>query len=146
MQLSLMTGFSLHSIPTTRAKIRQICSLKILHGNIKLGRRGKTVEIDESMCGHKRKYNRGQVSEGAWVFGMVERGNGRAFIFCVPDRTRETLVTRLIQEFIEPGTVILSDKFSPYFNLKDIGYTHLMVNHSENFVDPYTEAHSNTTT
>ena len=94
------------------------------------------MEIDESMFGHTRKYNRGRLSEGAWVFGMVERGSGRAFIFCVPDGTRETLLTRLVQEFIEPGTVILSDKFSPYFNLKDVGYTHLMVNHSENFVDP----------
>ena len=55
-----------------------------------------------------------------------------------------TLVTRLVQEFIQLGTVILSDKFSPYFNLNDIGYTHLMVNHCENFVDPYTGAHTNT--
>ena len=139
-----MTGISLRTIATTLAKIRQICSLKILHGNIKLGGRGKTVEIDESMFGHKRKYNRGRVSEGAWVFGMVERGSGRALTFRVSDRTRETLVTRLVQEFIQPGTVIISDKFSPYFNLNDIGYTHLMVNHSENFVDPYIGAHTNT--
>ena len=39
--------------------------------------------------------------------------------------------------------VIISDKFSPYFNLNTIRYIHLMVNHSENFVDPYTGAHSN---
>ena len=54
-QLSLMTGISLRNIATTFAKIREICSLKTLHGNIKLGGRGKTVEIDESMFGHKRK-------------------------------------------------------------------------------------------
>ena len=36
-QLSLMTGFSLRTIATTLSKIRQICSLKILDGNIKLG-------------------------------------------------------------------------------------------------------------
>ena len=112
-QLSLMTGISLHTIATTLAKI--------LHGNIKLGGRGKTVEIDESMFGHKRKYNRGRVSEGAWVFGMVERGSGRALTFRFPDCTRETLVTQLVQEFIQPGTVILSDKFSPNFNLNDMG-------------------------
>ena len=51
------------------------------------------MEIDESMFGDKRKYNRGRVSEGVWVFGMVERGSGRALTFRVPDRTRETLVT-----------------------------------------------------
>ena len=37
-----------------------------------------------------------------------------------------------------------SDKFSLYFNLNAIGYTHVMVNHSENFVHPYTAAHTNT--
>ena len=80
-QRSLITGFSLRTIATTLAKIRQICSLKILHGNIKQGGRGKTVEIDESMFEHKRKYNRGRVSEGTWVFGMVERGSSLALTF-----------------------------------------------------------------
>ena len=52
--------------------------------------------------------------------------------------------SRLVREFVEPGTMIISDKCSTYFNLKDVGYIHLMVNHSENFFDPYTGAHSNT--
>ena len=43
-QLSFMTGISLRNIATTFAKVREICSLKTLHGNIKLGGRGKTVE------------------------------------------------------------------------------------------------------
>ena len=102
------------------------------------------MEIDKSMFGNKRKYKRGHVSESQWVFGMVEQGTGWILVFCVPDRQRETLVTRLVREFIEPGTVIISDKFLPYFNLNDVGYIHLMVNSSENFVDTYTGAHSNT--
>ena len=102
------------------------------------------MEIDKSMFGNKRKYKRGHVSESQWVFGMVEQGTGWILVFCVPDRQRETLVTRLVREFIEPGTVIISDKFLPYFNLNDVGYIHLMVNPSENFVDTCTGAHSNT--
>ena len=67
---------------------------------------GKTIEIDESMFGHKRKYNHGRVSQGTWVFGMVERGTGRALAFGVPNRTRETLVPGLVQKFVEPGTYL----------------------------------------
>ena len=56
------------------------------------------------MFGNKWKYKRGHVSESQWVFGMVEQGTGWILVFCVPDRQRETLVTRLVREFIEPGT------------------------------------------
>ena len=75
---------------------------------------------------------------------MVEWDTERSLVFHVPDCQQETLVTRLVREFVELGTVIISEKFSPYFNLNDVGYIHLMVNHLENFVDPYTGAHSNT--
>ena len=81
--------------------------MKILKGNLKLGDQGKTVEIDKSMFGNKRKYNRGRVSEGRWVFGMVERDTGRSLVFRVPDHQRETLVTRLVHEFIGNQTSAL---------------------------------------
>ena len=55
-KVSLMTGLSLRTVITALQRLRDICSLKILHGNLKLGGRGKTIEIDESMFGHKRKY------------------------------------------------------------------------------------------
>ena len=67
-------------------KICNICSMKILNGNFTLGGRGKAVEIDKSMFGNKRKYNRGRVSEGQWVFGMVEWDIGRSLVFRVTDR------------------------------------------------------------
>jgi len=96
-KVSLLTGLSIRTVVTVLQRLREICSLKILHGNIKLGSHGKTVEIDESMFGHKCKYNRGRIGRGTWVFGMVERGTGRALTFRVPNRARETLVTRLVQ-------------------------------------------------
>ena len=96
------------------------------------------------MFSHKRKYNHGRINRGTWVFGMVEWSTGWALAFRVPNRTRETLVAGLVQQFVEPGTTIISDRFSLYFNLNSLGYIHIMVNHSENFVDPFTGAHSHT--
>ena len=78
---------------TVLDKIRNIFSKKILNSNFTLGGRGKTVEIDKSMFGNKQKYNCGCVSEGQWVFGMVERGTGQSLVFRVPDHQQETLVT-----------------------------------------------------
>ena len=71
---------------------------------------------------------------------MVERDTGRSLVFRDPDHQQETLVTRLVHMFVEPGTVIISDKFLPYFNLNNVGYIDLMVNNSKNFVDPCTGA------
>ena len=102
------------------------------------------MEIDESKFGAKRKYKRGRVSEGLWVFGVVERGSQKVLLFGVPDRTRETLVHRLITTHIRPGTVIYSDQFTPYIPLNQLGYIHLSVNHSKNFVDPDSGANTNT--
>ncbi|XP_078361798.1 uncharacterized protein LOC144646145, partial [Oculina patagonica] len=139
-----LTRLSLPTVVTVLQSLRDICSEKILQGNIKLGGRGKTVEIDESMFSHGRKDNRGQIERGTWVFGMVERGTDRALTFRVPESSREARGTKLLQQFVEPGTLIISsDKFSPDFNLNSIGYIHL-VNNSKKFVDPYTGAHTNT--
>lgn len=74
-----------------------------------LGSQGKTVELIEAMFGPKRKYNRGKIDIGTWVFDMVERGTGMAFT--LSNRTKETLVTGQVQHFVAPATMIVSDKF-----------------------------------
>lgn len=52
-------------------------------------------------------------------------------------RDRGTLLP-LIEKYIRPGSVIISDQWGAYNSIKDlgVGYTHFTVNHSENFVDP----------
>lgn len=49
----------------------------------------------------------------------------------------------IIQEWILPGTTIISDYWRSYNCLEREGYVHLKVNHSLNFKDPETGAHTN---
>ena len=61
----------------------------------------------------------------------------------VPDRSTATLLP-IIQQFVLPGTRILSDEWAAYFVLQTQGYDHGTVNYSEHFVDPVTQVHTNT--
>jgi hypothetical protein len=108
----------------------------------KIGGKGKVVEIDESKFG-KRKYNRGHHVEGQWVFGGVERGSGRTFLVSIHDRSEQTLIG-LIKEWTDHNTTIISDCWAPYKSIPRAGYKHFTVNHSIQFVDPTTGAHTNT--
>ena len=80
--------------------------------------------------------------DGKWVFGAIERESGKCFFAVVDDRSQDTLIP-IIQRYIAPGTTIISDCWRSYNSLKDLGYTHLTVNHSKNFKDPDTGAHTN---
>jgi transposase-like protein len=77
------------------------------------------------------------------VFGGVERESGKTFLVPVKDRTADTLMT-VIRDWIEPGTTVISDCWGAYHDLGSQCYRHRTVNHSNNFVDPHTGAHTNT--
>ena len=103
---------------------RELCEVTLFQNREKLGGLGKVVQIDESKIG-KRKYHRGHVVEGQWVFGGIEEDSRKcSFIITVEDRS--------IQEWIEPG----SDCWKAYVNLQKYGYIHKTVNHSVEFVSP----------
>lgn len=95
------------------------------------------VEIDESKYFH-RKYHRGQWREGHWVFGAIERHSGRCCLIEVPNRRGDTLLP-IIQQWILPGSRIISDGWAAYANINQIGggiYVHDVIVHERNFVDP----------
>ena len=107
---------------------------------MQIGGAGKIVEIDESKFG-RRNYNRGRYQEGHWVFGGVERGTSKAFMVEVLDRSAATLLP-LIQQHILPGTTVLSDEWRSYSRIPTLGMADETVDHSLNFVDPLTGAHT----
>lgn len=120
---------------------RGVCFDDLVVRRKPIGGVGKIVEIDESKFG-KRKYHRGKRVEGQWVFGAYDRETGESFMVPVDKRDSATLVP-IIQNWILPGTTIISDCWKSYDCLKDTGYIHLQVNHSINFKDPETGAHTN---
>lgn len=114
----------------------------ITTGNV-IGGYGCTVEIDETCIG-RRKNNAGRMLQQQWVFGGICRESKEIFMYCVPNRTEKMLLD-CIKASIRPGTTIISDCFKSYNNIVKItshDYTHLTVNHSKNFVDKDTGAHT----
>ena len=124
---------------------REVCKETMLVQNDngkQIGGENIVVEIDESKFA-KRKYNRGHDCKLGWVFDGREKENGRnCFAVTVADRSENTLLP-IIQKCIAPGSIIYSDCWAAYRNLDQYNYTHVTVNHSEQFKDPNTGCHTN---
>ena len=71
---------------------REVCEVAIAEKSQKLGGIGKRVQIDESKIG-KRKYHRGHLVEGQWVFGGIEEDSRKSFIVAVQDRSEKNFTT-----------------------------------------------------
>jgi transposase len=101
-----------------------------------IGGPNEIIEIDECQLG-RRKYHRGRIPIEIWVFGALVR-NSRPLaliIEIVPNRTRLTL-EEIINRRIDPQSRIISDGWGGYVGLTNAGFSHDIVNHSENFVNP----------
>jgi transposase-like protein len=85
----------------------------------------------------------GRIVEGKWVIGMIERGTGEMRVIVCPNNLRNaaTLEPLILQNVI-PGTTVITDEWPGYRNLNALGYVHQTVNHSRNFVNPATGAHT----
>lgn len=110
----------------------------------KLGGEDATIEIDETLIGH-RKFNRGREVHGKWLLGMIERKTGNVRFAMCPDnkRDKETLL-QLIEENVEKKTTIITDMWKGYSNIEAEGFRHKTVNHSYNFINPEDGAHTQT--
>ena len=122
--------------------LRESCIYSVMENSSSIGGNGIEVEIDESKFG-KRKYHRGHRVEGQWVFGGREKYNKKQ-IFMIPVHNRkESTLIPIIKKWIKPGSIIHSDCWKAYSKLSIIGYTHVTVNHSKEFINKSSAACTN---
>ena len=120
---------------------RDVCAQYFVDHPAVIVGQGVEVEIDESKFG-KWKFNRGWVVDGHWVYGGIERTTGDCFLVEVEHKDAATLLP-IIQQFVRPGSIVYSDKWSSYRSLNTVtGLVHDTVNHSVHFVDPASGAHT----
>lgn len=111
--------------------------------NRQIGSTNDIIEIDECQIG-RRKFHRGRRPREVWLFGAVVRGSVplRLVIESVRKRNRATLIP-IIRDRVAAGATIVSDGWAAYEGLQEMGFTHLVVNHSTSFVSPENpEAHT----
>ena len=106
----------------------------------------------------KPKYNRGRrlgESESTtwgpddkWVFGLTERGTLDAIAVQVPPNRTRAMLLPIINRHCNEGTIFCSDGWKAYHKLADHldleDVLHYSVNHSKNYVDQETGAHTHT--
>ena len=115
------------------SNLRAECSTFLKEDKMTLGNNDESIiEIDESLFGKKRKYNRGSGRQDQWVFGMVEKGTRKVIFHLVEKRNREVLLP-LITDSVQLGSQIHSDCWRAYASLQSEGYLHKTVNHSVEF-------------
>ena len=133
---------SIETVSDYKNYCRELCYQVVCDESVpQIGGIGKVVEIDENKFG-KSKSHKGHHIEGQWVFGGICQTVKKIFLQPVPSRDKETLVP-LFKEQIATGTIIISDCWKSYDCLTEEDFQHLTVNHSLNFVDPQTNAHTN---
>ena len=113
---------------------RESCIYSVMEQSEQIGGNGVEVEIEESKFG-KRKYHHCYKVQGQWVFGGHEKYNKHK-LFMIPVHKRKAMtLLPLIKKWIAPGSIIHSDCWKAYSGLTKIGYTHVTVNHSKEFVN-----------
>ena len=105
-----------------------------------IGGHGHVVEIDESAF-TRRKDNVGRAVPTPWVFGELTQLHRKVF-WSGGEEGRETLLP-ILQQYVLPGTTVVSDLWRAYSTVNTFGYQHFTVNHSVNFVDPETHVTTN---
>ena len=95
-----------------------------------------SIQIDETLIGKKRKYNKGKYFKQEWLFGMAQQEEHLCYITRVEKRDKKTLIP-IITCHADPSSKlkIISDGWLAYKDLQRLGYDHSVVIHKEEFVN-----------
>ena len=141
------TGLSETTVIQWFAYFRDVCSWWLNNNPNQIGGPGLVVEIDESLISRLKNNVSRVPDERKWVFGAVCRDTRRGFLQIVDNDRSAARLLPLIQEHIAPCSIIHSDGWAAYNGIVNLPvqppYQHLVVNHSENFVGPITDACTN---
>ncbi len=120
----LQTIMGLGSYQTSWTWLHKFRRLMVLSGRNKLS---GIVEVDETLVGGKKPGKRGRGAEGkSLVVIAVEitgRKTGRVRLSRIPSASSESL-DNFLQNNVEPSSTIITDGWSGYSGLGELGYTH----------------------
>jgi transposase-like protein len=110
---------------------------------LKIGGKGKQVEVDESFIGgaarfmhadkRKRRITDTGTKDKTPVMGILERG-GEVRAMMVPTRRKHHLQAE-IRAHVKAGSAIYSDALMSYQGLEHQGFEHQVIDHAEKYVD-----------
>ena len=139
------TGIPLRTCIRYSNTLNLCATIIIQKSSFQLGGPNRVVEVDEANI-PRCKNHVGREKEDCWVMGFVLRPQTDtevppAVFFSLAQRTKEELEDK-IKKWIAPGSTICSDCWSSYSGIGELGFQHYTVNHSHNFVDPISGAHT----
>ena len=145
-----------HTVSEYYGDCRNICNswIRDPKNQPKLGGFGIIVEMDESYFPSQPKFNRGRrlgttwSDDEKWVFGLTPRNSLDCILEQVPSNRSQKILLPIINKHCLEGTLFCSDGWKAYNCLADHleldDVLHYQVNHSKNYVDPNTGAHTQT--
>ncbi|GFU86989.1 uncharacterized protein TNCV_486001 [Trichonephila clavipes] len=110
---------------------REVCMASVMNESIAIGGTGTYVEIYENKFG-KLKSGRMDVN-GSWVFCGIERETKKYFFRVVEQRSKEDLFL-VLEQWVLPGSTIISDLWRVYDCLSDEDFVNLKDEHSLTYI------------
>jgi len=121
----LCDGYEFGSYQTAWGWLHKLRSVMIREGRERLKGR---VEVDEAYVGGKNEGPRGRGAVGKTlvivaVEGIDQEKLGRVRFRCIPEITMEC-AEKFITDYVEPGSVVVTDGWKSYNRLEKLGYRH----------------------